>query len=81
MRNDLGAFPWAPGQFCVVDNYLEAVGVLCAHKAGLALDSVQRPILPAPVTEIVRPSANGRKPRQAPRSHTNGNGIPLGAAP
>jgi len=81
MRNDLSALPWAPGQFCVVDNYLEAVGVLCAHKAGLALDSVQRPILPAPVTDIVRPSGNSRKPRAAPRSHTNGNGIPLGAAP
>ena len=80
MANDLGALPWSPGQFCGVDNYLEAVGVLCARKSGLALDSVRRPILPAPVTEIVRPSGNGRKPRAAPRSHTNGDGIPLGAA-
>jgi hypothetical protein len=80
MRNDLGALPWAPGQFCVVDNYLEAVGVLCAYKTGLALDSVQRPILPAQVTEIVHPPGHGRKSRAAARSYANGNGVPLGVA-
>lgn len=60
MRNDIAALPWAPGQFCVVDNYLEAVGVLCAKKAGLSLDSVRRPIELARVTTVTRP-ANGRK--------------------
>jgi len=83
MRNDLSALPWAPGQFCVVDNYLEAAGVLCAQKVGLALDSVRRPIVPAPVTEIVRPAVNGRKPRPgaASRAHSNGEGKPVGAVP
>jgi hypothetical protein len=81
MRNDLSALPWMPGQFCVVDNYLEAVGVLCARKAGLSLDSVRRPILPAQVTEVVRPTGGARKPRGASRSHSNGEGMgmPLGA--
>jgi len=53
MNNDLASLPWSPGQFCSVNNYLEAVGVLCALKSGLALDSVRRPILSAPVTEVV----------------------------
>jgi hypothetical protein len=53
MRNDFQSLPWAPGQLHVVENYLEAAGVLCALKAGLALDSVRRPIRPAPVTEVV----------------------------
>jgi hypothetical protein len=61
MRNDLAALPWAAGQFCVVDNYLEAVGVLCARRAGLSLDALRRPILPAPVTEVVRATGKVRR--------------------
>jgi hypothetical protein len=52
MHNDLAALPWVPGQFVVVDNYLEAVGALCARKAGLALGSVRRPIVPVPVSIV-----------------------------
>src|SRR5262249_2940092 len=61
MHNDLAALPWSPGQFVVVANYLEAVGALCARKAGLALDSVRRPILPTPVS-IVGRSSRGQRP-------------------
>ena len=35
MRNDLRALPWAPGQLHLVENYLEAVGVMTALKAGI----------------------------------------------
>jgi len=73
VRNDLAALPWAPGQFCVVDNYLEATGVLCALKAGLSLDSVRRPILPAAVTKAGRP-ASARSIEKALRSHHGKNG-------
>jgi hypothetical protein len=52
MHNDLAALPWSPGQFTRVENYLEAVGALCARKAGLALGSVRRPIVPAPVSVV-----------------------------
>jgi hypothetical protein len=52
MHNDLAALAWLPGQFTRVENYLEAVGVLCARKAGLALGSVRRPIVPAPVSVV-----------------------------
>jgi hypothetical protein len=63
MNNDLAELPWRAGQFCIVNNYLEAVGVLCAKKSGLALDSVRRPILPAPVVEISQPKRRGSRPR------------------
>src|SRR5580704_11853494 len=68
MDNDLSSIPWSAGQFCTVNNYLEAAGVLCARKAGLALDSVRRPILPAPVVEVAPPQ------HRAPRSKSQGNG-------
>ena len=50
MRNDTASLPWAPGQYVVVDNYLEAAGALCAMKAGIASASVRRPLRAAPVT-------------------------------
>jgi hypothetical protein len=59
MHNDLAALPWAPGQFVVVENYLEAVGALCARKAGLALGSVRQPIVPAPVSVV--PTGKGQR--------------------
>ncbi|MDR3638826.1 MAG: DUF3326 domain-containing protein [Isosphaeraceae bacterium] len=62
VRNELSALPWAAGQFTVVNNYLEAVGVVCTLRAGLTLESVRRPILPVRVTEIVRP-VNGKRKR------------------
>ncbi len=43
MRNDLAALPWQPGQFRVVENYWEAVGVLAAMRAGIDPASVRRP--------------------------------------
>jgi hypothetical protein len=72
MNNDLSALPWAPGQFHVVDNYLEAVGVLGAIRSGLALDSLRRPIRGVPVTTVstrkrasTRPRPNGHPVRAA----------------
>jgi hypothetical protein len=44
MRNDTAALPWAPGQYIVVENYLEAAGMLTALKAGVAIESVRRPL-------------------------------------
>ncbi len=44
MRNDLSLLPWRPGQFTVVENYLEAVGAMTALKAGLSLASLRRPL-------------------------------------
>lgn len=44
MKNDLARLPWREGQFVQVDNYLEAVGVMNALKAGVTVESVRRPI-------------------------------------
>jgi hypothetical protein len=44
MRNDLTQLPWAPGQLHVVENYWEAVGVMCALRAGIVPESVRRPL-------------------------------------
>ena len=80
MANDLAALPWSPGQFCRVENYLEAVGALCARKAGLALDSVRRPILPAPVAEVSTRRSGSRRSKPAralASSSQSGTSVPI----
>ncbi len=44
MKNDLGALPWAAGQFHRASNYLEAAGLIAALRAGISDDSVRRPL-------------------------------------
>ena len=44
MKNDLTKLPFARGGLIEVNNYLEVAGVLTAMKAGISLESVQRPI-------------------------------------
>ena len=44
MKNDLSELPSKKGQLIQVDNYLEAVGVMNAIKAGVTLESIRRPI-------------------------------------
>ncbi|MGR3320148.1 MAG: DUF3326 domain-containing protein, partial [Candidatus Anammoxibacter sp.] len=44
MKNNLNELPFLPGKLFIVENYLEAVGVMQALKAGVALDTVRRPI-------------------------------------
>ena len=51
MKNDLEALPFPPGKLFVVDNYLEAVGVMTALKAGVTLSSVRRPL---PQTKVIK---------------------------
>ena len=44
MKNDLSALPWAPDQLHIVENYWEAAGVMGALRAGIAPESVRRPL-------------------------------------
>ena len=44
MQNDLAALPWAEGQFHSVETYLEAAGLMNALRAGLAPESLRRPM-------------------------------------
>jgi hypothetical protein len=49
MRNNLASLPWGTNQLYIVDNYWEAIGVVSAIKAGVAPESVRRPIREASV--------------------------------
>lgn len=44
MQNDLTQLGFGRGKLIVVDNYLEAVGVMAALKSGVALETVRRPL-------------------------------------
>jgi len=44
MRNNLEKLPFAPDKLFIVDNYLEAVGLMTALKAGVTPSSVRRPL-------------------------------------
>jgi hypothetical protein len=44
MQNSLEEYPFKQGKLFIVDNYLEAVGVMKAIKSGISVDAVRRPI-------------------------------------
>ncbi len=50
MKNDLKALPFRPGKLFFAENYLEAVGIMVALKAGVSLTSVRRPLSPTKVS-------------------------------
>lgn len=50
MRNTLEEYPFSKGKLFVVENYLEAVGIIHALKAGVSPEAVRRPI---PYTTII----------------------------
>jgi len=52
MRNNLEEFPFETGSLFLVDNYLEAVGVMSALKAGVSVESVRRPLRFTNVYEV-----------------------------
>lgn len=51
MRNDLTTLPWARNQLHIVENYLEALGVMAALKSGVAIDTLKRPLANARTSE------------------------------
>jgi hypothetical protein len=64
MKNDLTILPWASNQFHIVDNYLEAVGVMAAIKSGISVESVKRPLMSTKIytkTVDTRSVGNGKK--------------------
>src|SRR5438046_398060 len=50
LQNNLETLPWAPNQFYLVENYLEAIGVIAGIKAGVTMESVRRPLASAKVS-------------------------------
>ena len=51
MKNKLEELPFAPGKFFIAENYPEAVGIMTALKAGVALSSVRRPLAGTKVSQ------------------------------
>ena len=44
MKNKLKDYPFASDKLILVDNYLEATGVMLALKSGISLESIKRPL-------------------------------------
>lgn len=57
MRNRLEELPFASGKLFIVDNYLEAAGIMNALRVGVAPESVRRPLARTNVRELRRRSA------------------------
>ncbi len=53
MRNDLRGLPFQPGKLFIVENYLEAAGVMSALRAGVSVAAVRRPLAFTNVREEV----------------------------
>ena len=72
MRNDLQRLPWRCGQFHLVENYWEAIGVLCAIRSGIAPGSVRRPLEKTRVVarKFHQDSKDGRVAEEGGRVYT-----------
>ena len=69
MRNNLKELPFVPGKLFVVENYLEAVGIMSTLKSGVTVDSVRRPIPDTRVmTECILAQESKDKAVNAPES-------------
>ena len=60
MRNNLENLPFKKGQLFIVENYLEAVGVMHLLKSGVSKESVRRPILYTTVLEDNKEQVNNK---------------------
>ncbi len=52
MRNKLEELPFAEGKLFMVENYLEAVGMMTAVKSGVSAGAVRRPLGETKVTQV-----------------------------
>lgn len=57
MKNDLASLGFPSGKLFIVENYLEAAGLMRALKAGLSIESVRRPLAYTNVQPDVPPKA------------------------
>lgn len=61
MQNKLEELPFPSGKLFIVDNYLEAVGVMHALKAGVAPEAVRRPLSQTNVSDYQKKNINIEK--------------------
>ena len=78
MKNDLSALPWARGQFYRANNYLEATGLLAALRAGIADDSVRRPLRGTSLTRWSKRAATSSSSQFAALPEDNHLKSPMG---
>lgn len=57
-RTRLGDLPWMDGQFRIVDNYVEAAGMMLAMRVGIVDESVRRPIKAVAVIDLKAASSS-----------------------
>jgi hypothetical protein len=79
MRNKLEELPFESEKLFIVDNYLEAVGVMNAMKAGISVNSVRRPLAFTNVLEESHSEKSYRydRPTGIVESLVDGNSIIL----
>ena len=61
MQNSLEDYPFQPGKLFIVDNYMEAVGVMNALKTGVSVESIRRPLAD---TRVVHNSEQNIQPQK-----------------
>ena len=52
MQNRFEDLPFLPGKLFMVENHLEAIGVMAALRAGVAVDTVRRPAIQTEVLDV-----------------------------
>lgn len=65
MQNDLTLLPFPKGKLFIVENYLEATGVIASLKAGVTVESVRRPLAK---TKVSRERVQGQWEEETPPS-------------
>jgi len=70
MRNNLQELPFKSGKLFIVDNYLEAVGVMVSLRAGVTPSSVRRPM---GRTKILGDTVEEQGRQEAPRKIEDGS--------
>mgnify|MGYP001573840349 FL=1 len=73
MRNNLQKLPFKPGKLFIVDNYLEAIGIMTAIKAGVTPSTVRRPLARTKILSTKAPAARVAVELSEKRPHY-GNG-------
>ena len=53
MLNDLRSLPWRADQLFIVENYLEAAGLVAALRSGISPDAVERPLSSVHVSRVL----------------------------
>lgn len=75
MKNELKMLPFAPGKLFIVENYLEAVGIMTALKAGVSPSAVRRPLKN---TEVSKEQTSGAPSPLRGRSRAHASRLKAG---